>query len=66
MNAATQIVMCEFHEVVTQLQHSPDGGRCLPSHFRHEYQFLVSKHRFIECRYRGDCGAVNSKNLKDA
>jgi len=53
-------------ELFTELQHSPDGGSCLPSHFRHEYQFLVSKHRFIECRYRGDCGAVNSKNLKDA
>jgi len=53
-------------ELFTELQHSPDGGRCLPSHFRHEYQILVSEHRFIEYRYRGNCGAVNSKNLKDA
>ena len=66
MNVETQIVTCEFRGVVTELRRSLNGGHCLPSHFRDEYQILVSEHRFIEYRYRGDCGAVNSKNLKDA
>ena len=48
------------------IAHIPDGGHCLPLHFRDEYQILVSERRFIEYPYRGDCGAVNSKNLKDA
>ena len=66
MQAETQIAMCELHGVVTELQHRPDGGCCLPSHFHDEYQILASEHQFIEyCSWR-DCGAVNSKNLKDA
>ena len=43
MNVETQIVTCEFRGVVTELRRSLDGGHCLPSHFRDEYQILCKR-----------------------
>ena len=65
MNVKTQAVVREMHGVIAELRPGPDGGYCLPSHFRDEYRIVVNGRTFIEYRYRRDCWAVSSKNLKD-